>query len=114
MGPKDLDCGKFYGAVLYEAFREQYFEGAALLFQKRHLVVKSILQPLGLREESLRSLLVTFFLYHKILRQHPLCEPYPIVGEEELAAVGEHLLTVNFDDEWFAVPRSDIDGGLFI
>ena len=53
-------------------------------------------------------------LFTEILRQHHLREPYPIVGEEEFAAVGEHLLTVDFDDVWFAVPGTDVDGGFFV
>ena len=57
---------------------------------------------------------MTFFLFHKVLRHHLFSEPYPIIGEEELAAVGEHLLTVYLDDEWLAVPGSDVDGGLFV
>ncbi len=53
-------------------------------------------------------------LFTEILRQHHLREPYPIVGEEEFTAVGQHLLTVNLYDVWFAVPGADIDGGLFV
>lgn len=53
-------------------------------------------------------------LLNKIVWIHALREPYSIVGEEELAVIGQHFLAVNLNDEWFAVPRSDIDGSLFI
>ena len=58
--------------------------------------------------------MVKCHLLIEILWHHLFREPNTIVGEEKLVTVGEHLLAVNLDDEWLAVPGSDVDGGFFI
>lgn len=69
---------EFIGAVLYEAFREQYFEGAALLFQKTSLGGKVTPPASGFEGGVVKVPLGDVLLFHKILRQHFLRESYTI------------------------------------
>ena len=97
------------GMVLIDSPGNLTQQGLIPIFLKSDYVVNTLSAMTPLIREKGISLLLT-----EILRLHLFRKPYPIVGEVELAAIGQHLLTVDLDDEWRAMPGTDVDGSLFI